>query len=196
VSWYTAEERMMDWHMRSGLALLGVLTFRVFWGFAGPETARFASFVKGPRSVIAYAGSLFSGAHRLTFGHNPLGALSVVAILLALAAQVGFGLFSVDTDGLESGPLARFVSYGTAEAAADLHEATFNILLGLIGLHLAAVAFYLVVKRANLIGPMLTGRRRLGVHAEPAARPMKPAPFTRILLGVALGVLAVWLVTR
>lgn len=186
----------MDWHKLSGLALLGVLAFRIFWGFAGPVTARFGSFVKGPRSVIAYASSLFSGAHRLTFGHNPLGALSVISILLALAAQVGLGLFSVDTDGLESGPLARFVSYETAEAAAELHDVNFNIVLALIALHLAAVTFYLVVKRANLIGPMITGRRALGPHTAPAPRPMAPAPVTRILLGIALGVLAVWLVTR
>lgn len=186
----------MDWHRRSGLALLGVLAFRIFWGFAGPVTARFGSFVKGPRSVIAYARSLLGGAHRLTFGHNPLGALSVVAILLAMSVQIGLGLFALDTDGLESGPLARFITFEQAQTAGDLHEASFNILLALIVLHLAAVTFYLVVKRANLIVPMITGRRALGANVERAAQPMARAPFTRILLGVALGVLAVWLVTR
>jgi len=90
-------------------------------------------------------------------GHNPLGALSVIAILLALAAQVGLGLFATDTDGLESGPLSRYVSYEFSRAAGELHEDAFNILLLLIILHVAAIAFYLVVKRINLIGPMVTG---------------------------------------
>lgn len=195
-SWRTAEEHMMDWHMRSGLGLLGVLVFRIYWGFAGPRTARFAGFIKGPRSVLAYGRTLMSGTHKLAFGHNPLGALSVVAILLALAAQVGLGLFAMDTDGLSSGPLARFISYELAEEITDLHEDAFNVLVVLIGVHVAAVLFYLIAKRANLTGPMITGRRRLTDAVEPSPRPMARAPFTRLLLGVAISILAVWLVTR
>lgn len=194
--WWSAEERQMDLHQTSGLILLGVIVFRIFWGFFGPETARFSRFVKGPRAVIAYARSLFSRDHKLAFGHNPLGALSVIALLLVLSAQVGLGLFSVDTDGLESGPLARHVSYETADEITDLHEDNFDILLILIGLHLAAVAFYAIVKHANLIGPMITGRRKLTAHTEPSPRRMAPAPITRIALGIAIAVLAVWFVTR
>jgi hypothetical protein len=101
----------------------------------------------------------------------------------------------MDTDGVESGPLARFVSYDFAEAAGELHEGAFNVLLALAGLHVAAIVFYLVFKRANLIGPMITGRRS---HAETGpAGGIAPVPLWRILLGVGLatGVVAliVWL---
>ena len=114
--------------------------------------------------------------YRAAFGHNPLGALSVVAILLALITQVTLGLFASDTDGLESGPLSRYVDYEFAKDAGDLHEDFFNVLLVLIGLHIAAIVFYLVVKRTNLIGPMLTGSagaRRMPRGRRAASRPCR-----------------------
>ena len=187
-SWWTAEEHLMSLHKISGLTILGLVVFRIYWGFAGPETARFANFIKGPRATLAYGSTLFTPTHQLAFGHNPLGALSVAAIILALVAQVGLGLFAMDTDGLESGPLARFVSYDVAETAGDLHEDAFNILLILIGLHIAAIAFYLVVKRANLIGPMITGRRTAagsGPGSGPAGG-LASVPLWRFLLGVVI----------
>jgi cytochrome b len=193
-SWWSAEEHHMDWHRLSGLTVVGLLVFRIYWGFAGPETARFSRFVKGPGAVLSYAGKLLRPDYRATFGHNPLGALSVVAILLALVAQVSLGLFAMDTDGLESGPLARFVSYEFAEAAGDLHEDAFNILLALIGLHIAAIVFYLVAKRVNLIGPMVTGVRSAGADGPPAG--IAPVPLWRLALGIVLAVAVVWLVSR
>jgi cytochrome b len=190
-SWWTAEEHIFDLHKASGLAIVGLLVFRIYWGFAGPQTARFTHFIKGPRAIFSYAGSLFGPTHKLAFGHNPLGGFSVAAMILALVAQVALGLFAADTDtGLDSGPLSRFVSYQFAEAAGDLHEDAFNILLILIGLHIAAILFYLVFKRANLIGPMITGRRKNGVTgpAEGLAR----VPLWRFLLGVAIAAAVLW----
>lgn len=194
-SWWTAEERHMQWHFWSGLAIAGLLVFRIYWGFAGPETARFARFLKGPGDILGYVARLFRTDYRASFGHNPLGALSVIAILLALAAQVGLGLFATDTDGLESGPLSRYVSYEFSRAAGELHEDAFNILLLLIILHVAAIAFYLVGKRINLIGPMVTGSRA-GGEAEGPASGIAPTPAWRFLLGVALSLAAVWLLAR
>jgi cytochrome b len=184
-SWWTAEEHIFDWHKASGLAIVGLLVFRIYWGFAGPETARFGQFIKGPRAVFSYAGSLFGPTHKLAFGHNPLGGLSVAAMILALVAQVTLGLFAADTDtGLDSGPLSRFVSYDFAEMAGDLHEDAFNILLILIGLHIAAIIFYLVFKRANLIGPMITGRRKNGATGPPGG--LAAVPFWRFVVGVLI----------
>lgn len=189
-SWWSAEEHVMVWHKASGLAIVGLLAFRIYWGFLGPETARFASFLKGGRATLSYLRSLPGRTHQLAFGHNPLGAISVAAMLIALVAQVTLGLFAMDTDGLESGPLSRFVSYDVAEAAGDLHEDVFNILLVLIGLHIAAIAFYLLVKRANLIGPMITGRRK---HAETGpADGLAAVPAWRFLVGAALSAVVVW----
>jgi cytochrome b len=190
-SWWSGEEHLMAWHKASGLAIVGLVVFRLYWGFAGPETARFARFIKGPRTTASYIRSLFGRTHQLAFGHNPLGALSVAAMLLALVVQVSLGLFAMDTDGLESGPLARFVSYDIAETAGDLHEDTFDVLLVLIGLHIAAIAFYLVVKRANLVGPMITGRRRHGVTGP--AQGLASVPLWRFIAGLALSGAVVWL---
>ncbi|HEX5007020.1 MAG TPA: cytochrome b/b6 domain-containing protein [Hyphomonadaceae bacterium] len=190
-SWWTAEEHIFDWHKASGLAIVGLLVFRIYWGVAGPETARFAHFIKGPRTILSYVGSLFGPEHKLAFGHNPLGGLSVAAMIVALVAQVTLGLFAPDTDtGLDSGPLSRFVSYDFAEMAGDLHEDAFNILLFLIGIHIAAIAFYLIVKRANLIGPMITGRRKSG--ATGPARGLASVALWRFVLGVLIAGAVVW----
>ena len=193
LSWWTAEEGEMQWHYWSGLTIVGLLVFRIYWGFAGPETARFSRFVKGPGTVLGYASKLLKPDYRASFGHNPLGALSVVAILLALITQVGLGLFASDTDGLESGPLSPYVSYEFSKDAGDLHEDAFNILLILIGLHIAAIVFYLAVKRINLIGPMITGSRKVESVEGPASG-IAPVPLWRFLLGVAIAALTVFLI--
>ena len=192
-SWWTAEEGEMQWHYWSGLTIVGLLVFRVYWGFAGPETARFSRFIKGPGAILGYASKLFRPNYRGAFGHNPLGALSVVAILFALIAQVGLGLFASDTDGLESGPLSPYVSYEFSKDAGDLHEDAFNILLILIGLHIAAIIFYLVVKRINLIGPMITGSRK-AADVEGPASGIAAIPVWRFLLGVVIAAGVVWLI--
>jgi cytochrome b len=164
-SWWSGKNDHVEWHLWSGYAVVGLLLFRLLWGFFGSSTARFTSFVRGPRDVIAY----LRGNWRAT-GHNPLGALSVIALLVLLVGQVGLGLFSTDEDGLVEGPLAYLISYDAAEEAADLHEDLFDVLLIFIGLHIAAVLFYALFKGKNLIGPMITGRAGL----DPEATPMRP----------------------
>lgn len=194
-SWWSVENKAMDIHYWSGLTILGLLIFRIYWGFAGPETARFASFIKGPMTVFGYIPKLFSKNYRAAFGHNPLGALSVVALLVAVLTQVSLGLFASDTDGLFAGPLNRHVDYATAEEITDFHEDFFNVVLALVGLHLAAIAFYLVVKRINLIGPMLTGQRR-GDNLTGPPSGIAPIPPWRLAIGVALAVGLVWFIAR
>lgn len=194
-SWWSVENKAMDIHYWSGLTILGLLIFRIYWGFAGPETARFASFIKGPMTVFGYIPKLFSKNYRAAFGHNPLGALSVVALLVAVLTQVSLGLFASDTDGLFAGPLNRHVDYATAEEITDFHEDFFNVVLALVGLHLAAIAFYLVVKRINLIGPMLTGQRR-GDNLTGPSSGIAPIPPWRLAIGIALAVGLVWFIAR
>lgn len=194
-SWWSVENKQMDIHYWSGLTVLGLLVFRLYWGFAGPDTARFSHFIKGPAAVFGYVPKLFSKDYRAAFGHNPLGALSVVALLLAIIVQVGLGLFATDTDGLFAGPLNRHIDYGTAKDVTDLHEDFFNVLLALILLHLAAIAFYLVVKRINLIGPMLTGKRR-GENLTGPTHGIEQIPLWRLAIGLALAFGFVWFVAR
>jgi len=188
-SWFTAETERMALHRLSGYAVLALVVFRILWGFVGSSSARFASFVKGPRRTFAYLRTLGRRSPSQVPGHNPAGGWSVLAMLLVLAAQVGLGLFAVDVDGLESGPLSHLVSFDDGRIYAERHELVFNVLLALIGLHVAAVVFYLVYKRDNLVGPMITGVRRFAGEGPTVGI----APAWRLLLCAALaGGLAWW----
>lgn len=158
-SWWSGENHEMDWHRRSGYCILALLLFRLWWGFTGSRTARFGQFVRGPGAVLAYAKTLGTRSRHAADGHNPLGGWSVVAMLVALAAMVIAGLFSVDVDGIESGPLADYISFDLGRTAAEVHETVFNVILALVALHVIAVIFYLSFKRHNLVGPMITGRK-------------------------------------
>lgn len=189
--WWTWKSNQMALHERLGYLTLALVLFRLFWGLFGSEPARFATFVKGPRAIAAYLSKLFSKHGEPSVGHNPLGGLSVIALLSLIVAEVGIGLFTQDTDGIESGPLTRYVSYDFADGARRWHGQVFDILLVFIALHLCAIAFYLVVKRENLIGPMLTGRRRLADTVRAPAL----APWWRILPGAAIGLGAAWWVS-
>ena len=187
--WWTAENDQMDWHHALGYGVLGLVLFRLAWGFVGGSTARFSSFMRGPKAVAAYAGRLLRGEHETTVGHNPMGGWSVAALAL-LVGEVGLGLFCVDVDGLEPGPLSRFISFDAGRTAAHWHHWLFYALLVLIGLHLCAIAFYAVVKRDNLVGPMVTGSR----PAREGVQPMTSAPLWRFLLAaVGAAALAVWI---
>lgn len=196
ISWWTAENGELEYHRYSGYALLGLLVFRLYWGFAGSSTARFAEFVRGPRAIWAYLKQLparVSDHSISTPGHNPLGALSVLALLGLLLAQIGLGLFSVDVDGIESGPLSHMVSFDTGRACAELHETLFDVLLFFIGLHIAAVLFYLIYKRDNLIAAMIHGRRRVA-RGESVAPSFASLP--RLVVGVILAGVVVWVVSK
>ena len=169
-SWWSAQTFHMDWHRWAGLAVLGLVLFRVLWGFVGTETSRFAQFLKGPRGVWSYLRPAPGVPAAETIGHNPLGGWSVLAMLLLLATQVVSGLFAVDIDGIESGPLSYLVDFDNARFASAAHETSFNLLLILVPLHIAAVLFYLVVKRRNLVGPMITGSETIATDCPSARR--------------------------
>jgi cytochrome b len=189
ISWWSAENRLMNVHRYSGYTLLGLLIFRIYWGIVGSPTARFAQFIRGPGSVVRYVRE--PSAHAAP-GHNPLGAWSVIAMLVLLVAQVTIGLFVTDIDGLESGPLSYLVSFEASRALAEAHEIIFNVLLALIALHIAAILFYLFARRTNLIGAMVTGRR----SRTTTSTTVKLASLWRVWPGVALAVIVVWFVTR
>ena len=184
LQWWTAERDMMELHILLGLVVLGLLLFRLIWGLIGSPTARFANFVKGPRGIVSY----LNGRAAHVPGHNPLGALSVVAMLALLSVHVGLGLVASDEDGLYSGPLAHLVDSELSEEAAELHESSFDALLVLIGLHVAAILFYALVRRRNLVGPMITGRG----EAEAGAVGNPPVPIWRFLLAAVTAAAIAW----
>ena len=178
-SWWSAENDRIQWHIWSGYGVLFLLLFRILWGFLGSSTARFASFVRGPGTLLAYLRD--PGSHR-SIGHTPLGALSVVALLGLIALQVWFGLPLSDEDGIYSGPLNRFVSFETAEWAHEIHETLFNVLLAFIALHIAAILFYRL-RGKNLVRAMISGRST----AYPSGtEPMVGAGPARLLLCLAI----------
>jgi cytochrome b len=186
--WWTAEEGDLDTHVKLGIVMLILVVFRILWGLIGSSTARFGSFVRGPITIARYVRGLFGREGEPIVGHNPLGALAVVALLLLLAGQVGLGLIAQDTDGLYSGPLNYLVEYDTAESARDWHELGFDLILIVVAIHILAIVFYLVVKRDNLVGPMITGRRRF---PQAVAAPAM-APLWRLALCLVLALAAGW----
>jgi len=188
-SWWSAETGRMDWHYRAGLAALVLLTFRLIWGFAGASTARFGNFLRSPAAVIAYLRRPKASIHAP--GHNPLGGYSVIAMLLALTVQVGTGLFAVDVDGLESGPLSHLVDFSQGRLAASVHHLSFSVLQALIVLHVLAIVYYRLRGR-RLIAPMLTGR---DAQIPPGPPALTGGGMARALAALAAALLLGWWVS-
>ena len=183
--------REMDLHKLSGYAIMALVLFRLVWGFVGSPRSRFADFVRGPRAVLTYARSLLGKAHQSFAGHNPMGGLSVVAMLLSLLVQAVTGLFTRD-DILTEGPLVRYVSKETSRLLSGIHDLNATVLYVLIGLHLATVFGYLIVRKDNLIKPMLTGRKLATAEIDGLDGAYARSWVAAMILAVAAG--AVWLV--
>ena len=181
----------MGWHRRIGMLVLFLWFYRVYWALFGASTAKFSDFVKGPGKVIAYVKSLTKGNYKPSTGHSPLGALSVVALILVVGTQVGTGLFTIDVNGLESGPLSKFLEFDTGRLFSEFHEMSFRALYILIALHVLAVLAYQFVLKANLVRPMLTGSRKA---EEGAPEKTVRAPLWNVALGVAIAIGLTWLV--
>jgi cytochrome b len=175
----------MVWHFRFGYAIFALLAFRLIWGFVGGRWSRFASFVRGPGTVLRYLrGQQLPGEH-LDAGHNPLGALSVLALLAFLAIQVATGLVA-DDEIANSGPLVRFVSGATSQLATGWHTDVGQwILIALVVLHLAAIGVY-AWRGQRLVGPMLTGDKALPA-AVPASADSTRQRLLALLIAAACG---------
>lgn len=159
-AWAThyAGTEWFDWHRRCGYAVLVIAVFRVCWGFVGTQHAKFSSFVRGPGRIAAY---LRGRAGDRLAGHNPLGALSVLAMLTALCTQGLTGLFAND-EIASAGPLLGWISQETSNRLTSLHRANATVLLVLACLHVAAVLYHVVARRQPLVRAMITGRYEAG----------------------------------
>ena len=168
VSYTTAKMggNAMPYHLISGYGILALLLFRVAWGFVGSRPSRFSAFVRGPATVVRYAAGLMDRRSPGYFGHNPLGGWSIIAMLLALLIQAATGLFAND-DIFTEGPLAVYVSKATSDWLTRIHRLNSGVIAMLVALHVMAVIFYLLVKRENLITPMITGVKRWTGRSDP-----------------------------
>ncbi|MDF8363235.1 cytochrome b/b6 domain-containing protein [Achromobacter anxifer] len=169
----------MDWHVRFGCTALGLIIFRLLWGFVGPRYARFAQFVRGPAAVARYLKGAAAPA-----GHNPLGALSVLALLLVIGFQAVSGLFTTD-DIMTQGPLFGHVSEAMSAAMTSWHKLNEWVILALIALHLAAVAWYGVVRRKRLVRAIITGK--VDAKDVPAGAPPTQDGYAVWLRALVLG---------
>ena len=186
-SWVSGNLGKLDIHMKLGAAILSLLLFRLAWGVWGSATARFSHFVVGPGRIKAYLRGQWSG-----LGHNPLGALSVLAMLGLLLLQTVSGMVTTD-DIASDGPLVWLVASKTVKLASTLHRLEAWALLGLVALHLGSIAFYRL-KGQNLVRPMIIGCKTL---AEEIPEPPRASPWTALGLQtvaalVVFGGLAIW----
>jgi cytochrome b len=164
----SAKAGMMDWHPRFGYAVFALLAFRLLWGLVGGRWSRFVSFVRGPGTLWRYLRGTAGAGERLDVGHSPLGALSVLALLAVLAAQVGTGLVSDDEIAF-TGPLNVLVSTDTALSATSWHRGWGQwLLLGLVGLHVAAIVAY-ALRGRRLLPAMWHGDKTLPADTPPSA---------------------------
>lgn len=158
-AWYLGQfgPNVMTLHFYFGYAVIGLLVFRVVWGLVGPAPARFSHFLFGPRTTLRYMATLGKRTPSYWPGHNPVGALSVFAILAVLIVQTGTGLFADPDDYINVGPLANTVSSEANRTATFIHNRMAFAILALVILHIAAIAFYKRYKGENLVTPMITG---------------------------------------
>ena len=180
------------WHARLGYTVLALLLFRLVWGFIGGHWSRFRSFVRAPSAVLAYLGGRAHPDHLV--GHNPLGAGSVLAMLLVLLAQAGTGLFVDDEEGF-TGPLNRFVSSARGLALTSYHRSVGQwLVIALVALHVAAIVYYVHRKRETLVRPMITGDKELVHPATPARDDLGSRTIAAVVVLACAGMVA-W-VTR
>jgi cytochrome b len=182
----------MAWHFRFGYLVLGLLIFRLLWGLVGGRWSRFVSFVYAPATLWRYLRGQARPANHLDVGHSPLGALSVFALLAIVAVQLGTGLVA-DDEIFNVGPLNRFVTGATALSATAWHKGYGQgLVIGLVALHVVAVLFYLLVKRRNLIAPMLHGDKVLPA-GTPASADGMAQRLLALVLAVVAGALVFWI---
>jgi cytochrome b len=147
----------IQWHFYLGYFTLGLMVFRCLWGVVGPRPVRFAALLPTPRNLLAYLRHVGRRGPSGTPGHNPMGSLSVILMLLAISAQAFTGLFIESDDFFEYGPLAGYVSEATVSRMTWWHHLNADFILALVVLHVSAILFYLIWKNENLIKPMITG---------------------------------------
>lgn len=180
----------MVWHFRFGFSIASLLLFRVVWGLIGGRWSRFSAFLYSPATMLRYLKG--EGRPEHAVGHNPLGAASVFAMLVFLIAQVSTGVFS-DDEIAAAGPFTKFVSNATVSAATSYHKSIGKfVLVALIVLHLAAIAYYALAKRENLVRPMINGDKSVHDARLPGSRDDATSRVAAAIVLLACAGLVAW----
>lgn len=174
----------MQWHLKSGYAILALLLFRLAWGVVGSDASRFARFVAGPRAALHYARETVAGRHPFTPGHNPLGGWMVVFMIAILLVQAATGLFA-DDEIATQGPLAAKVSNALVGRLTTIHKYNEWLVAAAVGLHVIAVSTYQWGLKVDVIGPMMHGWKRAPGEAAPVEPPRASSALALALLAVA-----------
>lgn len=177
---------LIEWHGRIGIAITGLLAFRVVWGIVGSTYARFADFVPSPSRLATYLRGQWSRP-----GHNPLGALSVFALLAIMIFQAVSGLFANDEIAF-SGPLRDLVGAATSDRLSTLHRQNYWVIIALVALHVGAVLFYALVKKDDLLRPMITGVKEV---ADPAHEPARGGGTVAFIIALAVTAAVLYVAT-
>ena len=183
----------MLWHFRLGYVVFTLLAFRVLWGLVGGRWSRFASFIYAPATTLRYLRGQSRADEHHEVGHNPLGAFSVFGLLAILAAQIGTGLFA-DDEISNTGPLIKLVSGATSALLTKWHKSFGQwLIITLVLLHVAAIVYYFVRKKQNLVRPMLVGDKALGPDVPASVDSAASRALALVLLG-ACAALVAWVV--
>lgn len=195
-SYVSAQAGLWNIHYVSGYTALALVIFRIAWGLVGSENARFAAFLGSPLAALRELARFREKGPDTRTTHNPAGAWMVMLLLALLLAQATTGLFTNEEIGASysaHGPFANVVREATSAWMSTVHVTLINLLLAAIAVHVLAAATYAVVKRHDLVRPMITGVKQL---PEAVAHPPRhaPVPLGLILLAAAAG--GVWALTR
>jgi len=195
-SWFCIEVlEDMQQHFYSGYVALTLLIFRSTWGVVGSAYSRFSTFPCSLSEILNYVKKNTTGAKRRYLGHNPLGSISVVLMIVVLLAQTILGLFS--SDDYYFGPLTGLVDTDTIARISELHSLNSNVVFGLIGLHVVAIIYYKYVKKEALTLAMITGKKTLldSSENEGSSAPRQASNFMALLILIICMALVYWLAT-
>ncbi|MBT0588083.1 cytochrome b/b6 domain-containing protein [Alteromonas oceanisediminis] len=169
--WLTAKilDNAIDWHFTIGYCLLALVLFRLCWGFVGTRYARFTAFIYSPGATWQYAKTVTDRHSTPHASHNPMGGWMVIVMLILIALQAVSGLF-VSDDIFSDGPYRALADENVKEWMEFVHFNLFDVLLIIVALHIAAVLFYQFYKKNNLIGAMITGKKKVSSPAIKSSR--------------------------
>jgi cytochrome b len=159
-SWYTSEQQgeMVELHMKLGYFILGLIVFRLVWGFVGTRHSKFSQFFPTPSRFRNYLRSLNDSTKANYPGHNPLGSLMVFVMIILILAQALSGLF-INDEIFSSGPYYGTLSADMEKVMKFIHHNAFDLLLVAIAVHITAALYYRFIKKHDLITPMITGKK-------------------------------------